>query len=327
MIQYICPNCHTTLESPTSLAGQADVCPKCQHSTTVPQAATTVPRAARRIPWLAIGVYVGGSVLVLAVIIAVVMWTRMDDFNKPNELARGSGVSRIDPDEGAKRRSALPPETKGIPARTPKPKTPAARAKSKPKTPAPKSLWGAHVKSVKVSTEYTEKDLFGGGDRYSIVATDKGRTLAIVEIRFKAPGKPVESQAAAVKTIASHLIVGESNYLLKPLPKPGVMLSSSNVRLKPRGQAEIPAVCIEIFPVWSGAECDDEVLHIRNFTVTSGGPLSVMRYLRNKRGLTVLWVEPGTSLQLTFIFPIPVGLKKAELKFYDVEPITIDLPQ
>ncbi|MBC8373752.1 MAG: hypothetical protein H8E53_09185 [Planctomycetes bacterium] len=98
------------------------------------------------------------------------------------------------------------------------------------------------MKSVKVSVKYAERDIFGGGERYSIVAMDKDKTLALVKIEFKTPSKPVASRAAAVKALASYLVEGEREYLLKPLPKPGVLLSSNHVRLKPEGKAEIPAI-------------------------------------------------------------------------------------
>ncbi|MBC8373751.1 MAG: hypothetical protein H8E53_09180 [Planctomycetes bacterium] len=74
-------------------------------------------------------------------------------------------------------------------------------------------------------------------------------------------------------------------------------------------------------------ESDGNILKGGEFKLDSGKVLGTMRYLRKKTALTAIWFQPSVEMPLTFVFPIPIGLKKAELQFYDVEPIMIDLPQ
>lgn len=45
MIRYTCPHCNTQLESPDSMAGQAQVCASCNGTATVPQLSTSAPPA------------------------------------------------------------------------------------------------------------------------------------------------------------------------------------------------------------------------------------------------------------------------------------------
>ena len=148
MIQYECPKCHGALESPTSLAGQIDVCPRCQHNNTVPRTTS--------IPWLTISIYIGGSALILAVIIGVVMWTHMDNPRKPNGLARWSDLSRKDTDEEPKGRTVRTREPNRSPAPTPRPKRPAAKTTAAKWT----NDWSIFVKEL--SAAATKDNYFVG---------------------------------------------------------------------------------------------------------------------------------------------------------------------
>ena len=136
MIQYKCPKCGATLESPSSMASQQDKCPLCGQVCVVPQ-------AKNRLPLILGASGAGAAVVVLAVAVAW-LWPSADE---PKESSQAGDAA------GEKVLAKAPPETK-VPTRPSQDAPPPLKppAATKPKAPPTTRLkpppWNVEAKNV-----------------------------------------------------------------------------------------------------------------------------------------------------------------------------------